>query len=80
MNFVFLGFLCKMRKKEKKAGFELIGSRRGEERVGALWSLVSEEFSGMGVALGSKSAFRVVCVILLSLGCCCVYCCKLLLL
>ena len=46
-RFVIFGFLLEIRKKEKEAVLLLVGSRRGEERVGALWSLAREEYSGL---------------------------------
>ena len=58
---MFLDFLFEIRKKGKKAGFELVGPRRGEGRFCALWSLAREEFLGLCVLVGSKSSF---CVIL----------------
>ena len=55
--FVFLDFLGRRRKKEKKEEFVLIGPRRGEGRFCAFWSLAREEFQVGVCSLGSKSVF-----------------------
>ena len=70
-------FLELGKEEEEKAGFVLIGPRRGEGRFCAFWEFSYRGDSGMGETLGSKSVFRVlfvfrcVCVVDV-LNCCCV--------